>query len=331
MKFKMAAMGFPSGWNYLGDISKEEDVKRLAENGLNSVAVWTNKFRVWADPVLSKGLEKTLINAKKYGLRYYSMLYLGTSFNFYSPVKYGLFVERNGKKTKTACPLDKTFWTECIIKEAVNIARLLKEVDGVLLELELYGGGGRYSQGCFCDQCFKGFVAQANVTAPDIPPEKRHRWLASKGLLKEYYDWLSFNVYENYKMYGEELLAVNEDLTLGFYEGGHLDSFLWYIKAAMRGLSDAGARILILDPITYSGGDIWNKVSKQKLKLSTMKAKTWYLPGLYLDAVEVGVEGIGYLCSVLLEIADGYWIWNERVNIENPQLWENLRRANATY
>jgi len=60
--------------------------------------------------------------------------------------------------------------------------------------------------------------------------------------------------------------------------------------------------------------------------LKTLNVIAWYLPGLYLDAVQVGVEAVGALCKWILKVA---WIWNERVDIEDPLLWKNLSEASV--
>jgi len=147
--------------------------------------------------------------------------------------------------------LDENFWKSCVLEESLKILGLSKEVDGILLERELYGGGGRYSHGCFCDHCFYKFLEYVGSSKPKVPTNARYKWLAAKGYIEEYYCWAEALVHDMFKYYTEKLLALKEDLVVGFYDGGDLNDFDWYIRGLMRGVNDAGTRLLILDPVTY--------------------------------------------------------------------------------
>ena len=94
----------------------------------------------------------------------------------------------NGYESVLPCPVEPRYWEEVLVKRAVELARegqeAEKEISGILIDWEMYansakGGQIYYSDACYCDHCFGGFLkAQGQADAArQIGFKERVPWL----------------------------------------------------------------------------------------------------------------------------------------------------------
>ncbi|MBM4082543.1 MAG: hypothetical protein FJ278_22755, partial [Planctomycetes bacterium] len=179
-----------AGWIYHGD--GKDKLHFFKKHGLNALITHAGKpevFDEWAKEARRAGMH--LIGV------------LGFSFD---AEKAGMrrCVFGNGYESVVACPTDERFWQERMIEPTVKLARegmsAEKEISGILIDFELYansekGGQIYYTDACYCDACFGGFLKHKNLGDAARPPlGERKKWLKDKGVDAEYHPFLQKQV-----------------------------------------------------------------------------------------------------------------------------------------
>ena len=238
-----------AGWIYHGDgVDKIQVFKKLDMNALVTSARHPDRFDQWAK------------ESKRVRMRLFGVL----GFSGYAE-KMGArrAVFGNGYESVVACPTDERFWQEQMIRPAVRLAmegmKEEKEISGILIDFELYansnkGGQIYYTDACYCDHCFGGFLKHKGFqdVTKQVPFAERKKWLRDKGvdIAKEYHLFLQRHVRAIATRMREEVEKVRDDFFLGFYPRPHN----WMLVGTAQGLGTREHPMILWATSTYGGG-----------------------------------------------------------------------------
>ncbi|MEJ5259742.1 MAG: hypothetical protein WHS88_06090 [Anaerohalosphaeraceae bacterium] len=163
------------------------------------------------------------------------------------------------------CPLDSKLWKQYLTEDMANrLARVsvespLLSFDGFFIDMEQYRTEElpeehkQYSYNtCFCDFCFSSFLFTQGYTGSTLPPvekEARKQWLSQRGLLENYFAYLSSEVQAKATELRRKIHAVNPNLLFGVYPA--LTETNWVLQALMRGLCEDSYPVISFTTDTY--------------------------------------------------------------------------------
>jgi hypothetical protein len=135
------------------------------------------------------------------------------------------YVDKAGAKyTRTPCPYSRSFWERYIIPRFLAMAAALRgeSLSGICLDSEMYGADfAGYSQPCYCDECFRGFLkAQGKGDQPLPPAAERAGAINAGGQEQAYADSEARQVQELATACRKALHQANPKLRIGVF---HLD------------------------------------------------------------------------------------------------------------
>ena len=260
---------------------------------------------------------------------------------------YSKLVISSGKEDGPPSPLDRQFWADSFLPQAVEFAKLSTEFPntliGMLSDLELYGFDTIILSEAFTfDNLTFNYFLEKNEEllkqkeiykrAAQTDKSQRYNLLKELGFLKIYYNTLEKGVEEIARWIDSEITKINPDFVWGFYVAGIPHS--WYYRGLFRGLSSPERPIVL---ITY---DVLGKEQMDYYAQHDIFAV--YCPGTLLNTFK-GKEWSKCLTYFAGE-NDGYWLfpggsllagddWKyKRVdyNILEPpdELLKSIKRAN---
>ncbi len=287
-----------AGWIFAGD-----GVERLAffkRRGMNCLILHAGNreaFGQWATE--AKRTEMRLIGV------------VGASFDGQAagmrPCVFG-----NGYESVVPCPVEPRYWDEVLTRQAVEVAREgqdpAKAVAGILIDWEMYvnstkGGQIYYSDACYCDHCFGGYLKANGLDVAPVPYKERVAWLKNNGLHDGYQPRLQEQVRALAGRLREAVEAVDPEFLLGFYPVPHN----WHLIGVAQGLGTPAHPMILWATSTYGGGgpakvpDDW----RRQMRAQGIHAR-------YSGGVLLRMYSAANLAANLYEIArksDGYWIF----------------------
>lgn len=220
----------------------------------------------------------------------------------------------NGYESVLPCPLEERYWDEVLIDRAVQLAREGQETDreitGILIDWEMYansrrGGQIYFSEACYCDSCFGGFLeAQGRaVVTNEVAFADRVSWLREQGLSDEYHPHLQRLVREAADRMREAVAAVDPDFYLGFYPVPHN----WHLVGVAQGLGTLEQPMILWSTTTYGGGGPSRIPDDWAAEMQRQEVHCYYVGGMLLR-----MYSAANLAKNIYEIArksNGYWLF----------------------
>lgn len=291
-----------AGWIYYGDgVDKIQVFKDLGMNALITSAANAERFDEWAR------------ESRRVGMHLFGVL--GFSFD---AEKAGMrrAVFGNGYESVVACPTDERFWQERMIQPAVELARqgmtAEKEISGILIDFELYansdkGGQIYYTDACYCDHCFGGFLKEKGLedVTTTVAFADRKKWLADKGvdIEKEYHAFLQKQVRALAGKMREEVEKIRKDFFLGFYPIAHN----WMLVGTAQGLGTPEHPMILWATSTYGGGGAANVADNWREEMKAKEINGYYCAGMLLRCYPSP-----NLAKHLFDVSkksNGYWLF----------------------
>jgi len=221
----------------------------------------------------------------------------------------------NGYESVLPCPLEERYWDEVLTGLAVRLAeegkRPDEEISGCLIDWEMYansnkGGQIYYSDACYCDQCFGGFLksqGQAGGT-PALPAFKdRVQWLRDHKLYEQYHPHLQKQVRAFAEQMRDRVRAINPGFFVGFYPVPHN----WHLRGVAQGLGTREHPMILWATSTYGGGGPRAIADDWREQLLKDDIHCYYSGGMLLRFYSAR-----NLAKNVFEIArktDGYWLF----------------------
>jgi len=349
---RIAAMGLavPGGSHkYLGDCS-EANLARLADAGINTVALWVGYPNVpafsqpewWNDPDSLQAISEVADRCAAQKMELYLVTYLGLPTSVYPQVQLILSKDDQGQGQRSPSWLDPAFWEEVILPRDRALAKLAAEntgIQGILLEPEVYQDGALMERGNldFGDAAYLPFAAQTGLKEPHPPAAERAGFLERQGLTASYRNWQKDRLFEYASKWKTTVREKAPELRLGYYCPGKWNG-VWSLQAIAEGLNDPQQSMLILDAGTYAGvGNtyetddpvesmvdysrqvasiiaVWGVNAHVAFGIITYPAPTPYQVPAW--ARTQSAEGITRFLRDCTDAGNGWWIWNEHGNPE---------------
>jgi hypothetical protein len=292
-----------AGWIYAGD--GIEQLERFKKQGMNTLVISAANpsiFGTWARESRRVGMHLFGVigfsaDAKKMGVRQ--------------------AVFGNGYQSVVACPTDEIFWQKHLILTAVELAKeslaAEKEISGVLVDFELYAnadaGQRYYTDACYCDHCYGGFLRQKAFEdmSGRTPFAERAGWLRGKGLHEEYQLSLQRQVRGFASRMREAVNAVRKDFFLGFYPVPND----WMLIGAAKGFGSLEHPMILWSTDTYQGGGPKNVPDDWRAEMERQGIFCYYCAGFLLRKYSAANLAANLYLSSLK--ADGYWLFAVRM------------------
>ncbi|NOZ22338.1 MAG: hypothetical protein GXP25_14760 [Planctomycetes bacterium] len=290
-----------AGWIYHGD--GPDKLKVFRDLGMNALITHASeKFDEWA------------LEAKKVpGMHLFGVL----GFSGYAE-KLGVrrAVFGNGYESVVPCPCDERFWQKQMIEPAVALARqgltAEREISGILIDFELYANSGKggqiyYTDACYCDHCFGGFLRHKGLddVTKDVAFADRKKYLKDKGIdiVKEYQPFLQKQVRAIAAKMREEVEKVRKDFFLGFYPIAHN----WMLVGTAQGLGSPDHPMILWATTTYGGGGAEKIADDWRKEMDEKEIHCYYCAGMLLrcytsDNLAKNMFDISKKCF-------GYWLF----------------------
>ena len=304
-----------AGWIYTSDGA--ERLGFFKHNGLNTLI--THAGRTEADLATFR---KWAVEARRTGMHLFGVV--GASFDGQAAgMRRCVFA--NGYESVLPCPLDDRYWDEVLTKGAVHLAtegrKADEEVSGVLIDWEMYANAGRggqiyYTDACYCDSCFGGFLkskGRAEVAVGGIPLADRANWLKAQGLAASYQPYLQAGVRARADRLRAAVAVVSPGFFLGFYPVPHN----WHLVGVAQGLGTAGHPMVLWATSTYGGGGPRLIADDWKQELEKQQIHCYYCGGMLLR-----MYSSTNLARNMLDIArktDGYWLFTVHTLCIRPE------------
>lgn len=297
-----------AGWIYAGDgADRLAFFKQYGMNALITHAGNAETFSRWAQ------------EAKRANMRLFGVV--GASFD---GEKAGMrrCVFGNGYESVLPCPVEARYWEEVLTGLAVRLAEEGKrpeaEISGILIDWEMYansnkGGQIYYTDACYCDHCFGGFL-QANdaargagvspaQTCAQIAFKDRVAWLKERQLFDQYHPYLQAQVRAFAAQMRDRVLAANPNFFVGFYPVPHN----WHLVGVAQGLGKPDHPMILWATSTYGGGGPAKISDTWKQEMLDQGIHCYYSGGMLLR-----MYSAANLAKNMFEIArktDGYWLF----------------------
>ncbi|MEW6358867.1 MAG: hypothetical protein AB1696_21220 [Planctomycetota bacterium] len=292
-----------AGWIYHGDGPDKLKVFRdLGMNALITSAREPEKFDQWA------------LEAKKVpGMHLFGVLGFSAEAEKLG-VRKAVF--GNGYESVVACPCDERFWQKQMIEPAVALAKqgltAEREISGILIDFELYansnkGGQIYYTDACYCDACFGGFLKQKGLddVSGDVAFADRKKYLADKGvdIEKEYHPLLQQQVRAVAAKMREEVEKVRKDFFVGFYPIAHN----WMLVGTAQGLGSPDHPMILWATSTYGGGGAKNVADNWREEMKEKEIHAYYCAGMLLRCYTS--QNLARHMFDVSKKSNGYWLF----------------------
>ncbi len=303
---------------YLGAGNPTEATERMASAGMNTVVVKLSGYSP-GDAASQALVEKWAMAASQAKLRLFVAINFGGPAEIARLDKYSHEVDKTGAAlAKTPCPLDERYWEDVVFSRAVELAKLAKKVPiaGIALDPEMYGADhSLYTTPCFCDNCWKRFVADRwdQWYSELMPGKDRYRWLTSHGLLASYCDRQA----EAGKALAGRLEArvheENPNLILGAFLA---DRDEWFMKALRLGMGTRQMPMLCWAESTYSTG-VAPCIDEAKARIAAEGSNALFVGGLWIRKFHA--KNVSEQCFHLARGGAGYWIYTLESLVASPE------------
>ena len=208
-------------------------------------------------------------------------------------------------------PGERKYWNGILQAEAVCIARIAREhpgIAGILIDVEMYGGGGlqmwRYSTS-FDDSNFDAFRKKysSQHAIPALKVGQRFNWLKENGLLSIYYDFLTNIVFDSASELAKAVYDENPEMTLGMYPF----SINWFYNGYIKGLAEGTKKDVWIFPEKEYELGYTPDVDATISQLKKMGLSFRYVSGLWIGKHEP--FALAWNAGRAAEKADGYWLF----------------------
>ena len=291
-----------AGWIYCSD--GVDKVQSFRELGMNTIIVSARngeEFDKWAR------------EAKRTGMHLFGVLgFSGQAQE--AGARRAVF--GNGYESVVTCPTDERFWDQQIIGRAAQLARDgldgERQIDGVLIDFELYansnkGGQIYYTDACFCDHCFGSFLTHQKLdsSALQTPLAARKAWLSERAVdvERDYHALLRERVRAVAGKMRRAVESVRSDFYLGFYPRPHN----WMLVGTAQGLGTAEHPMILWATSTYGGGGPARIEDDWRAQMLEQDIHSYYCAGMLLRFyTSVNLATNVYLNS---KKSNGYWLF----------------------
>jgi hypothetical protein len=220
----------------------------------------------------------------------------------------------NGYESVLPCPLEERYWEEVLTGLAVRLAeegkRPDEEISGILIDWEMYANSGKggqiyYTDACYCDHCFGGFLKSKGEAdaSPQVALKDRLQWLRDHKLFEQYHPYLQQQVRAFAEQMRERVLAANPNFFVGFYPVPHN----WHLRGVAQGLGKPDHPMILWATSTYGGGGPRAIADDWREQLLKDDIHCYYSGGMLLRFYSAA-----NLAKNMFEIArktDGYWLF----------------------
>ena len=162
------------------------------------------------------------------------------------------------KVTEFPCYLDREYSEKAGIQHnMVEFAKLAKEakIAGVVFEL---GDGFTpfriKRQPCVCDSCFKNFLAYARITAADVAPDARRKFLIKAKKWNDFQKWQSDELVKLITDAHNAMRKISPEMTAAVMlpETSEDYSKVWLFNAFIKGFQRKGNPVPVFSEQTYA-------------------------------------------------------------------------------
>jgi hypothetical protein len=267
--------------------------------------------------------------ARKYGLRYFGIMYLHTLASHgkgLSPDR-RISVNRDGKPYGgekfglLPCPLYRPVYEKWFLKPILDAART-GLVDGIQMDWEPYGERSE-ARFCYCDDCFNKLLADQGATVDQsIPKEQRHAWLERQGFLDAFKSQFRKRRIEMFRGFAQEVHKINPQFIFAGY-----DMIQWAPEIA-EGLHDPQTPFFNVDNRhMYESHDRpwWQSLHAESKEAGYIRIAGTYGHTLFGSHPQNDVSAAQMLYDLALN-SDGYWVWLEQEI--TPDSWRTFWIAN---
>jgi hypothetical protein len=341
----------------------QEHFKMLSTTGLNSALVKVTAIERINGALSSQGMAtiaRTADAARANGMRFFLISnFVGNEEASALGQRFRKYVDENGKELpQTPCPLDRFYWNCVLLGRGEQLAQLNKgsvlirimksvlargkdepRVAGLVLDTEMYGANiSTYSQPCFCDSCFKGYMAVLDREDVTLDASSRQQWLISNDYYYEYIKYLEKKLAELVGNIIHKIHDMDSGLMVGFLNY-HIDS--WFFRALAHGMGTPSMPALIFpEQPSYSRG-YTPSIHALQYHLIAEKANAIVIPGLDLhwfqpkyltmEAYQLAMNSSGYWLFTTYSIdADPKMLTGAyRVPGHSDEYWNALAKANS--
>jgi hypothetical protein len=329
-----------AGYVYINDDPKYAAL--MSSKGLNTLLV-KGEFQH------KRYFEKTLTKYREWGQAAKQLkLHTFLAYNLQADpnsFSYRRAVYSDGTTDIAPCLRDDSYWDDYLTRLGKAIAELSLaqdvQVDGLLLDCELYGNAPRkqnYSEACYCDNCFSSYLLANNYSGEQLPPvgpDGRKRWLETNKLLNGYLDFLKRDVESRARKLEVELHKINPNLVIGMYP----TPADWARTGLARGLGTQESPVLIFATDSYYKGGHKSIPDNPTRRYEASGINAVYVAGYLFrrygsDELEENMYEAARKCN-------GYWLFRMRMlwgrSEEGESLtggseedyWKAISRANA--
>lgn len=293
-----------AGWIYHSDGA--DKLAFFKQHGLNALITSAGSTEQDFQTFLQWAQEAKRVQMRLFGV-------VGASFD---GAKAGLrrCVFGNGYESILPCPLERRYWEEVLTSRALRLAEASRrpelEISGCLIDWEMYanadkGGQIYYTDACYCDACWGGFLQAQGLpdVSAHIPFAQRVAWLREHKLFEQYHPYLQKHVREYAAQMRERILAVNPHFFLGFYPVPHN----WHLQAVAQGLGKPEHPLILWATSTYGGGGPSKIPDNWQQEFFAQEIYAYYCGGMLLRFYSAA-----NLAKNIFEIArktNGYWLF----------------------
>ena len=208
-------------------------------------------------------------------------------------------------------PGERKYWNGILQAEVVCIAKIAREhpaIAGILIDVEMYGGGGlqmwRYD-GSFDDSSFDAFRKKysSQYTIPEIKVGQRFDWLKENELLRTYYDFLRGVVFDSANELAKAVYDENPEIMLGMYPF----SINWFYDGFIKGLAEGTKKDVWIFPEKEYDLGYTPDADATISHLKKMGLSFRYVSGLWIGKHEP--FALAWNAGRAAEKADGYWLF----------------------
>ena len=344
-KWRMAVMGFPGHWRFMGPLTAAR-FQQLADLGFNAVILWVSQ-RVsascrpgskmegipdvpgradwWAEPETLDRIASIGEMARQSRLGLFATLYACGGAQTVGDISLPAARSEEGAASKAICPVASELWEEHLCRQALAWA---PHADGVLFDLEVQAGrdaaGAAYwKKHCCCERCLADFLGGRVAAEASARPRL---WLEQAGR------WAAFVRHQEQRAFGRvsawraSVRRVRPQARVGFY--GHTPGEDgWRINQIARALYVEGSPILLLDSATYWEScvrrspapgkvrtTIWDWEKRQRAALRNLGVEAEICFGCFpgSPASNYSLKEIERHAFISETCGEGYWVWNER-------------------
>ena len=195
-------------------------------------------------------------------------------------------------------------------------------IDGVMYDTEHYAGGIMYlHNGGFSDATFEKYLTshRVGVSITEVPAGSRYDFLRQSGRLREYYNFLEEQAYQQGRELSERWHAINPHLVFGVWP--MLEN--WFSQGFLRGLGGAVPSLGLSGVEYYHGADQSRSMAEL---FESRSPNLLYMPGFY-PPYAYSVGQLQEHVALALRKVGRYWMLGPHQELPQPEYQAALRNA----